>query len=467
MFRSFFCAGLFVFATIAAAPSHGYSALCTNLANAVNNRSVRCNLGNYFDATQCRDINDKPFTPAFLSVCRFCADKYLPATHPGYTNNRCESAQTIAQREAAAGRGQPSPQNPAPPPGSPPPSAVECNALRRAVGNGTVFCTVVNLYDANYCLAADGKTPLLASFLSRCPACRDKEPKYNSRARCDAPAYSGGATLGVRQPSSIRYEQGVDHSVVRALSEMIPGASGVFAQTTVRDFHALFKNPTGVLGAIAATFETLGSRVPEAVVSLDTGNTRSYGAWQINSASRMGEFLAMLQRNELSGSGVSRERQTAIYNALTKGFDSRAAAVRDSGRNMSQFRSNWVSVASSPSLVSDFRELQREYVKKTHFDICYAALRRIHPDVGLIDHPVIQENIWSSAVQHGPGSPTSSLGCSAIISRSISSSRVQGRPLQVVDVLRKIPDQRIGFHPQSAPRYNRENAVSLWVLQNM
>lgn len=338
------------------------------------------------------------------------------------------------------------------------PAAADCNSLRKFVNSGNPYCTLVNLYDAYYCKTADGKDNLLAGFIARCPSCLGKEARHNSARRCDAPPPR--AQLGERQPSSIIFD-GTIVSVRNAVSEMV----GHFtADTIMRDYYALLKNPVKPMGAISATFETRGAASPMNSIGNEADGTRSYGVWQINSSRRMEEFLGMIARHELPGAGVSAANQDRIYAILMSGQASRKAAARNASAKPSHFASQWQSISAIPALADDFKEIQREFVKKTHHDLCLGRLKAKYPGVALLDHPVLQENIWSTSIQFGPGND--SAGCVKIVSRGIEDVRAAGRGSSIHDAVRKVTDRKIQERAER-DRYNKEGAIGLWILNNI
>jgi len=81
---------------------------------------------------------------------------------------------------------------------------------------------------------------------------------------------------------------------------------------------------------------------------------------------------------------------------------------------------------------------------------------------------VIQELIWSTSVQHGPGGVGNPKGCYAIMTNAIRyiTALKPGRPPLVLDVIKRVPDERFAVYPPEAPRYNREAAVNHWVILN-
>ena len=479
----FFLIGALIFPMLASAqvgpraiaPAAGQDALCGPLSVAINRRNVRCNLGNYFDATQCRDTSGAFMTAAFLNVCPVCADRYLPVRHPGYTNVACENVRTIAQVAAAPAL---APASPRPVPGEVPvhaqpvpgtrPSVQICADLRRVVERRTAFCTNINLYNANFCLDANG-VPLLEAFLSICPACRNNVPRQAPIQNCvvtagvprvlaPAPAqpppvqpprqnvrpveWNRALTPGA--PSTIRYSPGSSTSIINALGHMIPSArlgnTAVFGPTIIADFHAVLRNPSvATRGAISATFETFGIANPVATVAHDVNNSVSFGVWQINSRGLRNDsmrlFMRRLYGGEFVGGGVSRERQRQIYNELVRGFPTLDAALQNSivrhttslaaKRNCDfgpgeGFARNWCRVARDANMVEDFKSVQRYFIKTTHFNVCHGALLRNYSNLAhVLNHPLVKEIIWEVAVQHGPGSPGRTGGCYAIISRAI------------------------------------------------
>jgi murein DD-endopeptidase MepM/ murein hydrolase activator NlpD len=140
--------------------------------------------------------------------------------------------------------------------------------------------------------------------------------------------------------------------------------------------------PTGfVLGTLSAKFET-GGRGP-GTVSTGVGDAGgvSYGSYQMTSKpsrGTVGRFVAQPDfpfRDQLGSPVPGSKEFTAAWKAC-------AASQRDA-----------------------FQECQHAFIKKTHFD---PLVRKIKAEDGVdieTRSHALQDVIWSTAVQHGPGTP--------------------------------------------------------------
>lgn len=134
------------------------------------------------------------------------------------------------------------------------------------------------------------------------------------------------------------------------------------------------------LGKLSERFET-GGKGP-GVVSTGSGDAggRSYGSYQMTSKPGGGRARQFVSQPDFR----FRDR----FAGLTPGTDA--------------FTSAWKALARDRP--DDFHAEQHEFIKRTHFD---PLVRTLRADAGLdvLTRPhALQDVIWSTAVQHGPGS---------------------------------------------------------------
>ena len=142
------------------------------------------------------------------------------------------------------------------------------------------------------------------------------------------------------------------------------------------------------LGALSAKYET-GGRGP-GTVSTGAGDFGgvSYGSYQM--ASKMG-----VPTKFVTQPGFPWRQDFANLTAGTAAF----TAV-------------WKRIAAEQT--ADFQKAQHEYIKKTHYDLlCSKILSDDNLDVNTRSRAV-QDAVWSTAVQHGPGTPIVHRACSSL-----------------------------------------------------
>ena len=167
-----------------------------------------------------------------------------------------------------------------------------------------------------------------------------------------------------------------------------PLPSVVKPAATTAAAGALGKALADTLGALSAKYET-GGRGP-GTVSTGAGDFGgvSYGSYQM--ASKMG-----VPTKFVTQPGFPWRQDFANLTAGTAAF----TAV-------------WKRIAAEQT--DDFQKAQHEYIKKTHYDLlCAKILSDDNLDVNTRSRAV-QDVVWSTAVQHGPGSPIVHRACSSL-----------------------------------------------------
>ncbi|MBS1811892.1 MAG: LysM peptidoglycan-binding domain-containing protein [Acidobacteria bacterium] len=134
------------------------------------------------------------------------------------------------------------------------------------------------------------------------------------------------------------------------------------------------------LGKLSEKFETSG-RGPGMVSSgIGDRGGRSYGSYQMTSKpapGRVGEFVS---------------QPDFVFRA----------EFRDLSPGSEEFTAKWKALAASRP--DEFQESQHEFIKRTHFDPLVEKVKRQDGlDITTRSH-ALQDVVWSTAVQHGPGS---------------------------------------------------------------
>ena len=167
-----------------------------------------------------------------------------------------------------------------------------------------------------------------------------------------------------------------------------PLPSSIKPAATTAAAGALGAALADTLGALSAKYET-GGRGP-GTVSTGAGDFGgvSYGSYQM--ASKMG-----VPTKFVTQAGFPWRQDFANLTAGTSAF----TAV-------------WKRIAAEQT--DDFQKAQHEYIKKTHYDLlCAKILSDDNVDVNTRSRAV-QDVVWSTAVQHGPGTPIVHRACSSL-----------------------------------------------------
>ena len=167
-----------------------------------------------------------------------------------------------------------------------------------------------------------------------------------------------------------------------------PTNSTAQATSTVRSASApgaLGKAIAAELGSLSAKYET-GGRGP-GVVSSGAGDPGgvSYGSYQM--ASKMG-----VPQRFVSQPGFPWAQD---FRGLTAGS--------------AEFTAVWKRIAAAQP--EAFQEAQHEYIKKTHYDLLVSKI--LYDDKLDVNTrcSALQNAVWSTAVQHGPGTPIIHRAC--------------------------------------------------------
>lgn len=135
------------------------------------------------------------------------------------------------------------------------------------------------------------------------------------------------------------------------------------------------------LGGLSAHYES-GKRGSAAIGYDSTGGT-SYGKYQISSTT-MPSFLAWLLNKGGPAAEIAKRLKTA--------------GPINTGSKVGAFPSEWQKIVSE-GLMGD---LEHEFIKASHYDV---AFNKLTPELQttISKSPALQDVLWSTAVQHGPG----------------------------------------------------------------
>lgn len=208
---------------------------------------------------------------------------------------------------------------------------------------------------------------------------------------------------------------------------------------------------TGAIGKLAAQFESGGDGI--AAIGYDRHGGTSYGKYQI--ASRVGSmdrFLNFLDVAAPDMSGILRQAGPA-------NTGSRKGAMPDAWRKLA---------AEQPQR---FEALQEKFIYDSHYKPALAAVTKHTPlDENKLSS-VMQEVLWSTAVQHGPA------GAARIFSRA--AERVNGKAdagdksydRKLIDSIYAIRAEQFGSSAETVQnavrdRMRREKSLALNMLRS-
>ena len=146
------------------------------------------------------------------------------------------------------------------------------------------------------------------------------------------------------------------------------------------------------LGALSARYESNGK--PDAIGYDSTGGT-SYGRFQI--ASQVGTFSNFVNWCEKNGGALGKEVAQRLRSAWGK--SNGRGKFGNTGSRSGAIVTEWKKLASEGKIAP----LEYAFIKATHYD---KGLKNIkNPEVKKVieENRILQEVLWSTSVQHGPG----------------------------------------------------------------
>lgn len=202
----------------------------------------------------------------------------------------------------------------------------------------------------------------------------------------------------------------------------------------------------GPQGRLSARYEsgTEGS----AAVGYDRNGGTSYGTYQISS--RQGTFGAFLK--------FLAEREPALAERL------RRAGPANTGSTRGNVPKEWKAIAAEQP--ERFEALQEEFIRDSHYN---PALRGVRKALGVEElSPVLQEVLWSTAVQHGPTGARRLFGrAAAEIAASGGNPRDEAALIDTVYTLRKgqFASSSPGVRAAVRSRFDEERRQALAMLR--
>lgn len=108
-----------------------------------------------------------------------------------------------------------------------------------------------------------------------------------------------------------------------------------------------------------------------------------------------------------------------------------------------EFNAKWKALAQDPA----FGQSQHDYIKKTHYD----SVRAYADKVGIPNDPTINNALWSTGVQHGPGKEGGTKGAIPLLQKA----GINGN-MPKDQIIKSLYQQRESAFPKTAPRYQTE-----------
>jgi len=179
-----------------------------------------------------------------------------------------------------------------------------------------------------------------------------------------------------------------DTKPLPAISAAAAAAAAPPSKSTSASAGALGAAIAEELGILSAKYET-GGRGPGTVSSGagDPGGV-SYGSYQM-----------------ATKTGTAKRFVTESSFPWLRDFQSLTPGTAD-------FSSCWKRIATNQT--DEFQKCQHEYIKKTHYDLLVAKIRSEDSvDINTRSN-ALQNVVWSTAVQHGPGTPIVHRACATL-----------------------------------------------------
>jgi len=234
---------------------------------------------------------------------------------------------------------------------------------------------------------------------------------------------------------------------VSAAAAASASASAATSTSTSEAAGALGAAIAYELGILSAKYET-GGRGPGTVSSGagDPGGV-SYGSYQM--ASKMGVVQRFVAQSDFP---------------WLQDFRNLTAGTPD-------FSACWKRIAANQA--DDFQKCQHEFIKRTHYDLLVAKVLKENAVDMNTRTTTLQNVIWSTAVQHGPGTPIVGRAC-ATLSCTPADSKYDEQLIRAIyaERGRRKPDGNLAYFGKSSPsvqqgvanRFKNELADALAML---
>jgi len=202
----------------------------------------------------------------------------------------------------------------------------------------------------------------------------------------------------------------------------------------------------GEMGALSSKYETGGKGVSTVSSGMmgggrpDPGGV-SYGSYQMTS--------------QPGGGRVSEFVKSKDFPAQFKGaFDGKTPGTK-------AYSDTWKSLAASNPQA--LHSAEHNFIQRTHYDpVAKSVQSKSGFDLSK-SNPVLRDAVWSTAVQHGPGT--------SVVNNAFASMKAAGKfnpssPSFNRDAINAIYDARTRANPRDSNRYANERATALQWLQN-
>jgi len=218
------------------------------------------------------------------------------------------------------------------------------------------------------------------------------------------------------------------------------GRSALQADSLASVKQGMEESGTGqTIGALSAQYES-GKRGTDAVGWDSTGGT-SYGKYQISS-STMPQFLTFIEH-----------RSPEMHQTLID--------LKINGGKNGEFANAWRNFASTRG--EELSRLEHAFIQSSHMDIAFDNLQSGALKARIESSKTLQDVLWSTAVQHGPGNINSRRGAVNVF------ETVFRREMSNEDLIRDVYANRGARFPSSTPavrqavqdRFNRESVQAL------
>ena len=170
------------------------------------------------------------------------------------------------------------------------------------------------------------------------------------------------------------------------------GIDTTISDTTANIKPMKFTPDPNELGALSAKYESNGK--PDAIGYDRTGGT-SYGRFQI--ASQVGTFNNFVNWCEKNGGSVGKEVAQRLKAAWSK--SNSGGKFGNTGGRTGAIVLEWKKLASEGKIAP----LEYAFIKATHYDKGLKNIKTPEVKQAIDENRILQEVLWSTSVQHGPG----------------------------------------------------------------
>ena len=198
------------------------------------------------------------------------------------------------------------------------------------------------------------------------------------------------------------------------------------------------------LGALSAKYES--STQGSVAIGYDPKGGTSYGIYQIASnTGTFGRFLQWLTKQGPEGQEVAKRLHEA--------------GVANTGSKNGAVPNEWKKLAMEGKL----KDFEHKFIKETHYDVALRGIKNPELVSMIQNSKILQDVLWSTAVQHGPG------GAVGIFTRAYN-SLAEKSPEQFIKAIYGIRGGNFGSSPANIQasvrrRFGEEAATALAMWQ--